>query len=161
MSWYLLLKLAHIACVVAMLSGVIGRSIVRAYTPREESLATLRVLIQLIGRFDELLVIRGSQLTLVTGLLLGWVGGWPYITANHPTWIFISLALFLSIIPLVIFIFVPRGKVFEKALQSAIQEQHITPALRQALADPLVRAATVYEVVLFSAIIALMVFKPF
>lgn len=97
----------------------------------------------------------------MTGLLVGWVGHWPYIVSSRPTWIFISLVLFLSLIPLVILVFLPRGKVFERALKGAIAKQQITPELREALADPAVRAASVYESAAVSVILALMVLKPF
>lgn len=165
MSWYALLyallKYAHILCALAMISGMVGRTIVRLRIPGATSMPALQELVGLVGRFDDALVIRGSQLTLVTGLLLGWVGGWSYITASHPTWIFVSLILFLSILPLVVAIFLPRGKVFAKVFQQAIAEQKITPELRAALADPLVRAATVYEFVAIAIVLYLMVFKPF
>lgn len=161
MSWYLLLKLAHILCVIAFLSGLIGRGLVRLRIPGISSIQTLEEILALAGRFDELLVIRGSQLTLVSGLLLGWVGGWPYIAASHPTWIFVSLLLFLSQLPFVFFVFIPRGKAFGKIFQAALAEQRITPDLRAALADPAVRAATIYETVAFSIVLVLMVLKPF
>jgi hypothetical protein len=161
MSWYLLLKLAHILCVIAMLSGLIGRGLVRLRIPQITSIQVLQEIMVLVGRFDDLLVIRGFQLTLVTGLLLGWVGGWPYIVASHPTWIFFSLLLFLSLFPLVFFIFIPRGKAFGKVFQVALAEQRITPELRAALSDPAVRAATIYETVAVGIILGLMVLKPF
>ena len=161
MSWYLLLKLAHILCVVAMLAGLIGRGLVRLRIPNMPSVQVLQEVMLLAGQFDEWLVIRGSQLTLVTGLLLGWVGGWPYIVASRPTWIFISLALFLSLLPVVFLVFVPRGKAYAKVLHVALDEQRITPELRAALADPAVRAATIYETVVIAIIMCLMVLKPF
>lgn len=161
MSWYLLLKLAHILCVVAFLAGLIGRTLVRLRIPAIGSFSALQETIVLVGHFDDWLVIRGSQLTLVTGLLLGWAGGWPYLAAGHPTWILVALILFLSLIPLVIFIFLPRGRAFATVFKSAIAVRQITPELRAALADPAVRAATVYEFIASALIVGLMVLKPF
>lgn len=161
MSWYLLLKLAHVLCVIAFLAGLIGRGLVRPRLPQITSLDVLQEALLLVGRFDELLVIRGSQLTLLTGLLLGWAGHWPYLTAHHPTWIFVSLVLFLSLLPLVFLVFIPRGKAFGKVLQVAVEERRITPALRATLADPVVRAATIYETVTTAVVLGLMVLKPF
>ncbi len=161
MSWYLLLKLAHLLCVIASLSGLIGRGLVRLRLPKITSIQVLQEIMLLVGRFDELLVIRGSQLTLVTGVLLGWVGRWPYIVASHPTWIFLSLLLFLSQFPFVFLIVIPRGKQFGKVFKDALAEQRITPELRAALAAPAVRAATIYETVTTGIIICLMVLKPF
>jgi hypothetical protein len=161
MSWYLALKLAHVVCVIAFLSGLIGRGLVRLRLPQITSLDVFREALVLVGRFNEWLVIRGGLLTLLTGLLLGWVGQWPYLTAQRPTWIFVALALFLSVQPLVILVFVPRGKAFGKALQIAVEERRITPALRASLADPVVRAATIYESVAMAVVLGLMVLKPF
>lgn len=160
-SWNLALKLVHICCVLVLISGLLGRFLVRMRLPTTRSLESLQDLMLLVDRFDGWLVVRGSQATLVTGLLLGWVGGWPYLTAGRPTWIFVSLLLFLSTVPLVIFVFVPRGRAFGKVFQAAIAEQRITPELRSALADPAVRAATAYESVAIGLTLGLMVFKPF
>jgi hypothetical protein len=161
MSWYLLLKLAHILSVIAMLSGVIGRGLVRLRIPKITSFQVLQEILVLEGRFDELLVIRGSLLTLVTGLLLGWAGGWPYIVSGHPTWLCLALLLFLSQQPFVFLVFIPRGKQFGKLFQVALAEQRFTPELRAALADRAVRKATIYEFVTFGLILGLMVLKPF
>ena len=161
MSWYLLLKLAHIVCVLTLVSGMLGRSVVRLRLPKTNALQMLQELMVLVGHFDDWLVIRGSILTLVTGVLLAWVGALPYVKAGHPTWTLVSLVLFLTIIPLVIFIFVPRGRAFGRVFQTAIAEQRITPDLRAALADPAVRAATIYEFIAIGLILCLMVLKPF
>jgi hypothetical protein len=161
MPWYLLLKFAHLVCAIALLAGLIGRGLVRRRLPQVASIPVLQEDMVLVGRFDEWLVVRGSLLTLVTGVLLGIVGQWPYLVAGHPTWLFVSLLLFLSQIPLVVFVFVPRGKAFGKVYAAALQEQQITPLLRAALADPAVCAATIYESLSVAIILALMVFKPF
>lgn len=72
-----------------------------------------------------------------------------------------SLVLFATTIPLVPLVFLPRGKVFEGALSSAVAERRMTPELRAALRDPAVAAARVYEKVVVALVIALMVTKPF
>ena len=161
MSGYLLLKLAHVLAVIAMLSGVIGRGLVRLRIQQITSIQVLQEFIVMVGRFDDWLVIRGGGLTVVTGLLLGWVGDWPYFVASHPTWICLSLLLFLSQQPFVFLVFVPRGKQFGKMFQVALAEQRITPELRAAIAEPAVRVATTYEVVTFALILGLMGLKPF
>jgi hypothetical protein len=146
---------------MAFISGLIGRFLVRQRLPHIASMPVLQEVIGLVGQFDDWLVIRGSQLTLITGVLLGAVGHWPYVRASHPTWIFVALLLFLSLLPVVFFVFIPRGKQFGKTFQVAVQEQRITPELRLALADPTIRAATVYEAVVTAIILYLMVLKPF
>lgn len=161
MSWYLILKLAHILCVIAFLAGLIGRGMVRLRIPRITSIQTLQEIMVLVARFDDLLVIRGSQLTLVSGLLVWWVGGWPAFAGSHPTWVLVSTVLFLSQLPLVFLVFLPRGKVFAKVFAEAVTQQRITPELRAALADRAVFYATVYETVTVAIILPLMVLKPF
>ncbi|HEX6798994.1 MAG TPA: DUF2269 family protein [Ktedonobacterales bacterium] len=161
MSWYLILKLVHVLCAVAFLAGLIGRGMVRLRIPHITSIQTLQEIMVLVARFDELLVIRGAQLTLVSGLLVWWAGGWPLAAGGHPTWVLVSTVLFLSQLPLVFLVFIPRGKAFAKIFGEALAQQRITSELRAALADRAVRYATVYETVTVAIILPLMVLKSF
>jgi hypothetical protein len=63
--------------------------------------------------------------------------------------------------PLVPLVFIPRGKRFEAALQDAVAREEITPELREQMADPMVRAAHLAEMIGVVLIVVLMVFKPF
>ncbi len=161
MSWYLILKLAHILCAMAFVAGLVGRGVVRLRIPHIKSFETLQEIMALVGRFDDLLVIRGSQLTLISGLLVWWAGGWPVFAGGHPSWVLVSTVLLLSLLPLVFLVFLPRGKVFAKVFAEALAQQWITPGLRAALADRAVLYATVYESVTVAIILCLMVLKPF
>jgi hypothetical protein len=73
----------------------------------------------------------------------------------------VSLLLFLTIIPLVPLVFLPKGKVFDAAFTQAVEAGRITPALTAALHDPVVDAAHVYELAIVTVVILLMVTKPF
>jgi hypothetical protein len=64
----------------------------------------------------------------------------------------------LVIVPTV---FVPRGKKFDLALEAALAEGQMTPELRAALEDKVVKLAHLYEEVAIVIVVALMVFKPF
>lgn len=161
MSWYLILKLTHMVSAIALLAGLIGRWIVRTRLPGATNIQMVQELLALVGRFDEAFVVRGSQLTLVTGLLAWWAGRWPLATAGHPSWVLVAALLFLTQIPLVIWVFLPHGRVFGKVFQEAIIKQEITGELRAALADPAVRAATIYEFATNGIMLFLMVVKPF
>ncbi len=161
MSWYLILKLAHILCAMAFVAGLVGRGMVRLRIPHIKSFETLQEIMALVGRFDDLLVIRGSQLTLISGVLVWWAGGWPVFAGGHPSWVLVSTVLLLSLLPLVFLVFLPRGKVFAKVFAEALAQQRITPELRAALADRAVLYATVYESVTVAIILCLMVLKPF
>jgi hypothetical protein len=104
---------------------------------------------------------RGSIATLVTGVLLTWLGHWPLLNAGIPTWTLVGAALFLATIPLVIWVYVPRGKVFGKVFQEALAQNAVTVALRAALSDPVISACYLYEYIMFPVVVALMVIKPF
>jgi hypothetical protein len=67
----------------------------------------------------------------------------------------------IALYPLVILVFIPRGRVFAAALGDAVDRQAITPELRAAFADPVVHAAHCVEVVLVVSVLTLMVVKPF
>jgi hypothetical protein len=69
--------------------------------------------------------------------------------------------LYVSIIPLVPLIFVPRGRVFEAALADARARGTITPELTASFHDPWVGFARTYEAVVVAIVVALMVLKPF
>jgi hypothetical protein len=58
-------------------------------------------------------------------------------------------------------VFLPRGKVFEAALEDATAKGTMTPELQRAFADPVVAFARNAELVAVVVIIALMVAKPF
>jgi hypothetical protein len=75
--------------------------------------------------------------------------------------LFVSLVLYLSIVPLVPLVFVPRGKAFAAALEAAEARGEYTPELRAAFHDPLTRAAHVYELGAVTVVLVLMLTKPF
>lgn len=71
------------------------------------------------------------------------------------------MLLLLSPLPLVPLIFLPRGRVFEAAIDEARRRGAVTPEQRAAFADPAVALARRYEVFAVSLVIGLMVLKPF
>ena len=72
-----------------------------------------------------------------------------------------SLVLYLSLIPQIPLIFIPRGRIFDAALADARQRGSVTPELTAAFHDRGVAFARTYEVVVVGIIVALMVLKPF
>jgi len=72
-----------------------------------------------------------------------------------------SLLIYLSVIPIIVFVFVPKGRVYRKALAEASAQGVVTPELRAALDDPAVRAARAYEMFMIGSLVLLMVLKPF
>lgn len=113
------------------------------------------------GQFDEWLVVRGSIATLITGILLTWLGNWPPVNAGFPTWTLVGAVLFLATIPLVIWVYIPRGKIFGKVFQAALTQKRVTAELRAVLSDHVIRISYLYEYMMVAVVIALMVMKPF
>ena len=89
------------------------------------------------------------------------MGGRRAALRGRVWWLPVALLLFLSILPLVPLVFLPRGTVFEAALEDARERGEVTPELRTAFRDPAVAFARRYEVVVVAVVLALMVLKPF
>jgi hypothetical protein len=158
------LVLLHVISAFAMTAGLVGREFTRAYARRQEKLETFVQLNGLSGWFENKLVIPGSNAVLLLGLAAAWARGWPLLgvlQGSPINWLFVSLLLYLTFIPLVIFIFLPRGKILGQKLAAAQSQGTISPELRGAMEDPVVRAAHVFEAVAVIVIIYLMVMKPF
>ncbi len=160
----LALKLLHVLVAIWLITGLVGRNLALAEAKKADDIRAVKSLMQLVGRFDNLMVIPGSMAVLVAGLLTAWAEGYPILGAlqgAQSNWVLVSLILFLTIVPLVNLVFIPRGKVFESALQDAVDQNRITSQLTIAFADPVVSAARVYELAVVTVIVILMVTKPF
>jgi hypothetical protein len=158
------LEFLHVAAAFWMTAGIIGRWVAQAQASRSTSIAQVQALMPAAGVFERAMVIPGSMVVFVVGLITAWVQDWPilgFIQGGHSNWVLASILLFLSLIPVVRFVFLPRGKVFDAALDEAALENRVTPALTAAFNDPVVRAFHIYELVVVGLIIALMVTKPF
>jgi predicted integral membrane protein DUF2269 len=105
--------------------------------------------------------VYGSTATVLSGVLLTWLGHWPLVNAGLPTWILVGAILFLATIPLVIWVYLPRGKVFRKVFAEALTQQHVTVELRTVLSDQVIRASYLYEYLMLPVVLTLMVIKPF
>ncbi len=164
MSIGLILKLLHVLSAIWFIGGLLGRNLVLGQARRASDVRIVETLIQVAGRFDNLMVIPGSEIVLVLGLLTAWVEGFPilgFLQGAQSNWVLVSLVLYLTTIPLVIWIFVPRGKIFDGALKAALVQGRITPELEMAFSDRAVSAAHAYELVIIAIVVILMVTKPF
>lgn len=154
----------HVLAVFVLVAGIIGRSVVMARAGRTADLGELRTLIGISHVFETRMVRPGTLIVLLAGLLAAWLRGWPILgvlQGASMNWVLVSLLIYLSIIPVIVFVFLPRGKVFRQALDEALGLNLMTPALRAALADPAVRAARVYEVSMVVVLTYIMVTRPF
>ena len=161
MNLYGLVKVLHILAVTAVIAGTVGRAMIRARVLRLDDIHIVSEFVDLEGLFDEWLVVRGSIVTLLTGLLLTWLGHWPLVQAGVPTWTLVGTVLFLATIPLAIWVYIPRGKVFGKVFQDALAQKRVTVELRAAFSDQVIRASYLYEYIMLPVVLGLMVIKPF
>jgi uncharacterized membrane protein len=163
MTAVMVLNLLHVLTAFLLVSGIVGRGFALRDAARADEIHTVAALVRLGGRFEAL--VRAPSIVLLgLGLLAAWRGGWPilgFLQGGSANWILVSLVLYLTLAPLILWVFLPRGRVFEGALRDARAEGRVTPALRAAFADPVVAAAHAWELIAIVLVIALMVTKPF
>lgn len=133
-----------------------------AAAARSRDIHTTQALMDAAGQFERRVVMPGSFLVLATGLAVAWVQDQPLLgmlEGSSANWLLISLLLYLSSIPLVALVFIPRGRVFEAALADAIDRQGVTGELDAAFADRGVALARTAELTAVLIVLALMVTK--
>jgi hypothetical protein len=130
---------------------------------RATEISLTKAFADLAGTFETRMVIPGSIVVLVTGMVTALVGDVALFgpLQNAPAWPLVGLVLFIAINLLVPTVFLPRGKLFGKALDEAKTRGAVTQGLRLAFADPVVAFAHQVELAGVALIIALMVLKPF
>jgi uncharacterized membrane protein len=156
-EWVVLL---HVLTAFVFVAGLIGRDVTLARARRSDDLSEVPMLVPLAGRFEALMIRPGSFAVLIAGLLAAWAQGRP-LAGDGNGWLLLSLILFLSLIPVIPLVFLPRGRVFERALEDAVARDTVTPELRTAFRDRAVAIARWYELGVIAVVIALMVTKPF
>lgn len=155
-----LLVLLHVATGFWFVGGLIGRWVALSRARAVREIGVVTELVELAGRFERWMVQPGSFAVVIAGLLAAWVEDLPW-TGTGNWWLLTSLLLFVSVGLLVPLVFIPRGKVFEAALERATQRGEVTPELTAAFGDAPVSLARMYEVLAIGAIVVLMVTKPF
>lgn len=159
-----ILKILHILTAIAMISGVVGREYARRQAHRAADLKIFQELSLLAGRFEDTLVRQGSLLTVLFGVILAVRQDWPifgFLQGSPINWLLVCNLLLISIILIIIFVFLPRGKVYEELLRDATAKGEITTELSLSFDDPVVRLGHMWELVCLLIIVALMVAKPF
>ncbi len=164
MTWYVIAKLFHIIAVIMFIGGLFARQLVRSFARKAESIRDFATLNQAAGKIEAILVRPGSILTLIFGVLLALMGGFPifgFLQGATQNWLLVSNLLLIVSIVLVPTVFLPRGKKFDPLLQAALAKGEITSELRAGMNDAVVKLAHLYEEVSVIAIVILMVLKPF
>jgi len=158
-----LVVLAHALVGILFVVGLVGRWIVLGMAERATQLDTMRTLTTAAGPFERIVIVA-SAFVLLFGIAAAWLQGRNLLgpfTGGSVDWLFVALVLYLSNLPLVPLVFLPRGKVFDTAMRDAEAQGRITPALSAAWTDPVVRAAHVYELASVTIVLILMLTKPF
>ena len=159
-----LLVVVHVWTVFWLVAGILGRDTCYWHAGRADDLAALRTLTGLGGVFERAMVRPATFVVLLTGLVSAWVRGWPILGAlqgGAVNWVLTALLLYLTVIPLIVLVFLPKGRVYRRALEEATARGVVTPELRASIRDPLVAAARAYEVAMIGALAFLMITKPF
>jgi len=164
LSLVILMKLLHVLTGIWFISGLLGRWIALDHAAKATDVQNVTTLVGLGGRFERLMVIPGSMAVLPFGFVVAGLQGQPvlgFLQGAGSNWLLVSIVLYLSAIPLIPLIFLPRGKRFEAALADAQTRGEVTPALKAAFEDRVVFAAHVYELLMVLVVTTLMVTKPF
>ncbi len=158
-----ILKVAHAVLGIWIIAALVGRWVTLGQAARSRDLAAVHTLLGLSDRF-EWMVIRIPPIVLILGIGTAIAQGRPFLgplQGGSVDWLLVSLVLYLSIIPLIPVIFLPRGRLFGAALAEADALGSVTPALTAAFGDRVVRVAHVYEFAAIIGVFVLMITKPF
>jgi uncharacterized membrane protein len=107
------LQFLHVLTAFWFVAGLIGRDVVLARARRSGDLPRVRELLEVSGPFERLMVIPGSLAVLLFGVATMWAEHLP-LWQEGTRWVTVSLLAFLTMIPLVPLVFLPRGKLFER-----------------------------------------------
>jgi len=154
----------HIWTVFWLVAGIVGRDTSYWRAGRAEDLAALRTLAALGGTFDRVMVRPATFVVLLTGLGAAWARGWPifgFLQGGGSNWVLVALLVYLSSVPLIFLVFLPKGRVYRRALEEAGTRGTVTPELRAAINDPLVGSARAYEIAMIGVLAFLMIVRPF
>jgi hypothetical protein len=154
----------HVLTVFALVAGITGRGRCTQQALKSTDLGEMRTLLKMSSVFERTMVRGMTGAVLLTGLLAAWARGWPilgFLQGGGVNFVLAALVIYLTIIPVIVLIFLPRGRVFERAMTEAVAENRITPALTAALRDPWVAAGRVYEMMMVAVLAYLMIVKPF
>jgi uncharacterized membrane protein len=153
------IQLLHVASAFVFVAGLIGRDRLLSLARRATDVHDTALHVEAAQPFEKAVTI-GSTLVLVFGLATMWAEHLLWWGENQ-RWVTVSLLLFLSLVPFIPLVFLPRGRVFERALRGSVEAGSRTPELEAAFDDGAVRFARRYEQVVVTVVIVLMVTKPF
>jgi hypothetical protein len=158
-----ILKVVHALLGVWIVAALVGRWVTLVQAGRSTEIAAVHTLLGLSDRF-EWVAIRIPPIVLILGVATAIAQGRPFLgpLQGEPVdWLFVSIVIYLSVIPVIPLVFLPRGRVFAAALEEATAQGVVTPALTTAFRDPVVFAGHAYELAVILVVFVLMITKPF
>lgn len=164
MNWYNFFKFLHIVAVIVMIGGIFARQLVRAIIKKSDDPKAIASLTQVVGRLDRAMVIPGSNLVIVLGVIVALMLKWPifgFLQGASQNWLLLSNILLVVAMLMIPIVFLPHNRKVESLLQVALTEGRVTPELHAILNDPTNRLAHALEEIIVLIIAALMVLKPF
>ena len=157
------LKVVHAVFGVWLIAVIVGRWVTLNRAAASEDLGAVHTLLGLGDQFERWVRVI-PNFVLILGIATAIAQNRPFLGPFQGAgidWLFASLVLYLSVIPWIPLVFLPRGRVFGAALADADQQGAVTPRLTAAFHDRVVFAGHVYELVILVAVLALMIAKPF
>jgi uncharacterized membrane protein len=164
MNWYLVVKYLHITAVAITVGGMFARQLVRGIALKSDDIKSLTSLTHAAVRMDRTMVIPGSNLMILMGIILAVMQKWPvfgFLQGADRNWLLVSNLLLIVMIVLIPGVFIPHNKKVEALLQTAQAEGHVTPELSTVLNDRRNMLAHRIEEAIVLVVAALMVLKPF
>lgn len=164
MNWYLIIKYLHILAVTITIGGMFARQLVRGIAKKSDDVKTVASLTQVVIRIDRGMVIPGSNIMIVVGIILAVIQKWPifgFLQGAAQNWLLVSNILLIVMIVLIPAVFIPHNKKVETILQTALKDGRITSELAAALGDKKNALAHYAEEAIVLVVAALMVLKPF
>ena len=165
MNLYIFMKLLHVLAAFWMVSGVVGRDLAFWRAGRATDVHAVHALLRASDFFERYAVIPVSMAVLLFGLIVTWMQKWPLfgVLQGSPTnWLLISFILFVGMSAFIPALgMVARRKERTRAVEDALTQGTITPALTAVLNDRVVNRFRTAELIITIIIIILMVTKPF
>jgi uncharacterized membrane protein len=164
MSLGLILKLLHILAAIGLISGIVGRGVTFRQAARTADVHAIYSLLQASGFFEQRMVIPGSMLVLLLGLVISVYQKWPlfgFLQGSHTNWLLASIVLYLGLMPAIPLYLLPRRKQRARAAEEALAQGVVTQELATALTDRGVISLRTAELVVAVVVATLMITKPF
>ena len=125
MNWYLVIKYLHITAVAITIGGMFARQLVRGIALNSDDIKTVASLTHAAVRMDRAMVIPGSNLMILFGIILAVMQKWPILwlfTGADRNWLLVSNLLLLVMMVLIPVVFIPHNKKVKSLLQAALAE---------------------------------------